>query len=946
MSIRTVTASGSLALSTFFLLSLLGVQCRERGESALIPLPEHPRPDFMRSEWVNLNGQWDFSLDSLEVGEKQGWPKGEIPFPRKITVPFSWAAPLSGIGVKDIHVAWYARNISVPREWKRKRVFLVIGACDFAATAWLNGKLLGTHEGGYIPFEFDLSDSLARRGGNRLVLRVEDKPVRGRMVGKQVYGEAKGIWQTVYLEARSPVHITTVRFIPNIVTGHVRAEALLSGKPRNDLTLEAAFPNGEVAAVRTDIPMGNGGATLDIPLPKARLWSLEDPYLYEAELSLIKDGEKIDRVLTYFGMRSIGTACLPGSTDRYVTLNGSPVYLKMTLDQSYHSEGYYTFPSDALMKGEIERAKALRLNTLRIHIKTELPRKLYWADKLGLLLMCDIPNIGGEPDTYGRRNWETAAWRQIERDFNHPSIFSWILFNESWGLATGRDYLPETREWVKSLYYRAKEADPTRLVEDNSPDQSRLWHVASDINSWHAYLPGYRWAEFMDNVVKNTCAGSAWNYITPYRQNDIPMMNSECGNVWGYRGGTGDVDIAYEYHLMINEFRKRPKISGFLFTEFHDVINEWNGYYRFDRSLKDFGLAELCPGMEVNHFHSDVYPIPGDDFKMTVAPGDSFFVPLRISVLTDRAPSSLTVQTLLHGWNRLGDHKEYSIGRMSVPARPWALTAAPPMMLTAPDEECLAMLCTYVMSGKGDTLGVNFVPIRVLAGDAPRREAVSGAGEVVRLAPNKFSKAEWSVKQSAVFDSLKAWGTGKGYFEYAFPWPDGLEPSQTRGVEFIAELAARTVQGKDMADSHVSMGIEQVSAKGVDPGHNPNSYPMTDTTRHPSKATITLNGLEPQVVELEDDPADHRGVLSWLAQKEDGNLREAGSYGYLVRVKFSPEAAAKAAKEGALVVRLAVNEAGEHSGGLCVYGEKFGRYPVEPTVLIQSVQNPKSKVHN
>lgn len=568
-----------------------------------IPLPEHPRPDFMRSEWLNLNGQWSFALDSLDVGMKENWQSGETPFPLTITVPFSWAAPLSGIGRKDVHNAWYARDISVPSAWKDKRVYLVIGASDCVTTVWLNGVRVGEHEGGYTPFEFDLTEHLAKRGPDKLVIAVEDKPVKGRLVGKQVYGEAKGIWQTVYLEARPELHITRAHFTPDPDNGLVRVDIGISRPAGEAVRVKIAFDDHEAGTAMLSIPSGGEGLTMNVPIDNPHLWSLDDPYLYDLDVVLLKDGVETDRVRSYFGMRTIGVAKLPGSGHTYVTLNGEPVYLFLALDQAYHEEGFYTFPSDDFMRGEIERAKEIGLNGLRIHIKTEMPRKLYWADRLGLLLQCDVPNIGGEPDGYGRANWEHTAHNQFERDYNHPSIFSWVLFNETWGLFTrvekspgeyGNVYLPETQEWVRRSYEEAKKTDPSRLVEDNSP--CNYDHVVTDINSWHVYTPGYNWKRHLDDVVKNTYPGSPWNYIGGNVQGDEPLMNSECGNVWGYRGGTGDVDIAYEYHIMVNEYRRRPKICGFLFTEFHDVINEWNGYYRFDRSLKEFGLHELCPG--------------------------------------------------------------------------------------------------------------------------------------------------------------------------------------------------------------------------------------------------------------------------------------------------------------------------------------------------------------
>jgi beta-galactosidase/beta-glucuronidase len=289
-----------------------------------------------------------------------------------------------------------------------------------------------------------------------------------------------------------------------------------------------------------------------------KLWDIDDPFLYEMTINL-SDGNIKDEVSTYFGMRKISAIDIPGKNFKYVALNNKPIYLKLSLDQSYHPEGFYTFPSDAFMKEDIQRAKNLGLNGLRIHIKSEIPRKLYWADKLGLLIQSDIPNYWGEPDSIAKSNWEYIAEKQIERDYNHPSIFSWVLFNETWGLFSRdsltdkRSYLPETQDWVKTWYYKTKEYDPVRLVEDNSPCN---WdHVITDINTWHSYSPARHWSGFLDMVVENTFPGSEFNFTGGNVQGDQPMFNSECGAVWGYSGSTGDIDITWEYHIMMNEFR-------------------------------------------------------------------------------------------------------------------------------------------------------------------------------------------------------------------------------------------------------------------------------------------------------------------------------------------------------------------------------------------------------
>jgi len=306
-------------------------------------------------------------------------------------------------------------------------------------------------------------------------------------------------------------------------------------------------------------------ADFEIKIPTSRLWSLDDPFLYEVQASLSGSGTRSDSVDSYFGMRKIGVVKLPGSGFTYVALNNKPVYLQLTLDQSYHPDGFYTFPSDEFMRDEILRTRRIGLNGQRLHVKIDVPRKLYWADRLGVLIMADVPNSWGEPAAEMRAETETALRGMIARDFNHPSIFSWVVFNETWGLQQKdgkRTYLPETQEWVGSMFKLAKSLDPSRLVEDNSP--CNYDHVLTDINSWHVYLPGYAWREHLDKVSANAFPGSKWNFIGDRAQADQPLLNSECGNVWGYEGSAGDVDWSWDYHIMINEFRRHPKVCGWL----------------------------------------------------------------------------------------------------------------------------------------------------------------------------------------------------------------------------------------------------------------------------------------------------------------------------------------------------------------------------------------------
>jgi hypothetical protein len=304
-----------------------------------------------------------------------------------------------------------------------------------------------------------------------------------------------------------------------------------------------------------------------------------------------KLGSTMTRLKLISECAKISVVNLPGTEFPYVAINDKPVYLQLTLDQSYHPEGFYTFPTDAFMRKEIELAKSIGLNGIRPHIKSEIPRKLYWADKLGVLVMADLPNSWGDPDAKMQLEAENTFRDMVKRDFNHPAIFSWILFNETWGLRTHVEeagkkeaqYLPETQMWVSSMYYLAKSLDPTRLVEDNSICCG-AGHTVTDLNSFHDYLPGWEWDNHLNDLTEKSFEGSTFQFESGFKQGKQPKINSECGNVWGYEGSTGDVDYSWDYHRMINSFRKYPEVAGWLYTEHHDVINEWNGYWRFDRT--------------------------------------------------------------------------------------------------------------------------------------------------------------------------------------------------------------------------------------------------------------------------------------------------------------------------------------------------------------------------
>lgn len=889
-----------------------------------IPLPEHPRPDFERSEWINLNGQWDFTFDS-SVGLAAVRNSEGVSFDKKILVPFGWGSPASGVE-DGADVGWYRRNISIPESWKGKRIFLVVGASDWETRVWLNGSELGTHQGGYTPFEFELTDYISEPlSMQNLVIRADDTPNNQHITGKQGYGNVRGIWQTVYLEVRGLNYIDMVHFSPDIDRSSVKAEIVLDSPASKKANVRLTFKD----ASQPDVVIKAGGKknlTVDVPLKNQHLWDLDDPYLYEMTIALEEGGTVSDRVESYFGQRKISTTLLPGTDYPYVALNNKPLYLQLTLDQSYHPDGYYTFPSDEFMRNEILISKRLGLNGNRIHIKVEVPRKLYWADRLGLLVMADTPNWWDEPRDEGKKDWEHAMSQMIRRDYNHPSIFAWVNFNETWGLFTPwegdhREYRKETQEWVRDMYHLAKNLDPTRLVEDMSPCNHD--HVQSDINSWHAYLPGYGWETFLDESCSNTYPGSSWNYTSGNYQNGVPMMNSECGNVWGYDGSTGDVDITWDYHQMMNAFRAHPKCAGWLYTEHHDVINEWNGYVRFDRTWKIDGLDEFVPGMTISDFHSPYYISPRCDLYFEAAAGSVRSITPFLSVMTDKDQGSMTLETSLAGWDSLGlPVQETAVGSMTIPFTPYGNVLLDPVSVQVPRENGLYTVRFVLKGANGRVLHRNFVLIRV--------KDSSPVKGTVTFAPDSFVDSKWSRRQWNVMSGRKVNGAGSGYFEFEVALPEDLGSGNDALLVF--EASAKQLFGKDREGAeHSGVGGDFMRGEGThDPCRLPNSYSQTDATLFPSFLRVTVNGTVCGTQFLPDDPADHRGALSWSVQKRDKTLDEAGSYGYRVEVSI-PKRLLKAGEKA--LIRFEVPEGVD--GGLAIYGKDAGHYPLDPTLILR-----------
>ena len=906
-----------------------------------IPRPEYPRPDWERQEWLNLNGKWSFRLqpdgpDTVSGGEKPASFDGEI------TVPFSWASPLSGVGRNETGVGWYKREVAWSPSDESALVFLRFGAVDYECEVWVNGVSLGSHRGGYGDFEFDATGAWRKDAINEIVVRAEDRDEKFQARGKQGYGEIRGIWQPVWLEARPRSYVRQAKFDTKL-DGTVKVRASVVAAKAGRASLAFSFAGGAVRHEESfDLAPGDNGVEVAFRVDDPRLWSPEAPYLYEGEMKLVS-AEGTDAVSTYFGIREVGTAPFGEREYRWVTLNGKPIYLNGALDQSFHETGYFTYPTDDEMREEIYLLKRLGLNFVRIHIKPEEPRKLYWADKLGMLVMEDMPCFWGNPDETARSAYESEAREILDRDYNHPSIFSWIMFNETWGLKTdarslgltGGDgaqaqsgYLPETQEWVRSIYRWAKSVDPTRIVEDNSPCN---WdHVETDLNTWHFYLNGYEQVRaHVQEVVEKTYPGSSFNCIGGNVQGDAPLMNSECGNVWGFANGAGDSDLAWHYRYMMNEFRRHDKMCGFVFTELRDVTNEFNGYYRLDGREKLFGYEGFVPGMSLADLHSPDFVVIDAPPCRTVQAGESVSVPLLVSSFSDRRHGKkLRLEwELWHdnlGIRVSGDRGSIELDWNGFGVKP----LAEPLTFRVPNQDALAVLAITLREGDGSVVTRNFTTFDVRGGSAA--PVFDADGRFVSVPVTAFAEATFPYQWNAIQGS-KANGGRSGKFVYDVELPAQSELGLVRHAEIYFEASAKRLLARNVEGARErAHDISFMHGADAAVEYNSNTYYMTDTERHPSLIRVLVDGNAAAELYLPDNPADSRGALSHHYQEVHNKLDEAGSYGYLCKVAIPSAVLAKLDRSRRFRLTL---EAGD--GGLALYGRNAGRYPFDILVRVQ-----------
>lgn len=595
-----------------------------------IPRPEHPRPQFKRDAWMNLNGPWNFAFDFGLSGVERGWHTDPSGFDKEIIVPFCPESELSGLGYTDmIPAVWYHRTLTIPSDWKGKRVFLHFGGVDYDCRAWVNGELAGRHYGGGVSFEFEITEYLNDGENDIVVCALDDENSGMQPLGKQtsyVYDPAQwstaymrttGIWQTVWVEARTDNYIQKVIIKPDVDKSRFILEPSFDQIDR-DAVLKTTLMSQEGKTIKTITSELVEGTPVILDVPKPNLWYPDHPYLYQFKFELVKNGEATDQVESYAGMRKIH---LEGNK---IFLNNELLYLRFVLDQGFYPDGIWTAPSDEALKADIELSMAVGFNGARLHQKVFEERFHYWADKLGYLTSGEFYDFGMQ--------WKNAQcvmnhereWREIVlRDINHPSIIFWTPFNET--IRGARADMEIHRRAINNIMDLTHALDDTRPVHS----VSGFVQVHTDIYSDHNY---HQDAEMLKRNYAELTPESNWEqdytagaglavpydgqpfWVAEYSGTfwDVNEIIPDDPDKWGYGKG---VRTEIENKLARNRWVRtsikptpemiedaiekqtqailaNPYISGFCFCQFVDVEGEVNGIYTYDRELK-FDAARL-----------------------------------------------------------------------------------------------------------------------------------------------------------------------------------------------------------------------------------------------------------------------------------------------------------------------------------------------------------------
>lgn len=541
-------------------------------------LPEYPRPIMQRPEWKNLNGLWDYAIVKAGSAEPAN-------FDGEILVPFAVESSLSGVmkRVGDENELWYKRSFTVPSNWKGKKVMLNFGAVDWRSEIFINDIKVGTHQGGYTPFSFDVTPFLNKSGTQKLVVKVWDPTDKGYQPrGKQTsrpegiwYTPVTGIWQTVWLEPVAEKFIKNVRTVPNIDNSSLKVEVEACAANYADLYEVVVFDGGKQIATAK----ASTSQSVNISIPDQKLWDTENPFLYDMKVKLISNGKVLDEVDSYFAMRKVSTKRDENGIVR-LQLNNKDQFQFGPLDQGWWPDGLYTAPSDEALKYDIVKTKDLGFNMIRKHVKVEPARWYTHCDQLGILVWQDMPSGDRSPrwemrqyfdGTELKRSAESEAnfraeWKAImDYLYSNPSIVVWVPFNEAWGqFKTG-----EIAEWTKTY-------DPSRLV---NPASGGNHYTVGDMLDLHKY-PGPEM--YLYDAQRATVLGEYGGIGWPLEGH---LWSTDRN--WGYVQFKNSKDVTDKYVEYAEELLKMIKagFSAAVYTQTTDVEGEVNGFMTYDRKV-------------------------------------------------------------------------------------------------------------------------------------------------------------------------------------------------------------------------------------------------------------------------------------------------------------------------------------------------------------------------
>ena len=571
----------------------------------------YPRPQFVRKNWINLNGEWKFVFDDENCGEIKEWYNG-LPEGMKIIVPFTYETKKSGIEDQRCHeYIWYERTMQADLEKlnKHQHFLLHFEGSDYVTKLWVNGNYVGCHRGAYERFSFDITSFLQEN--NRIVVKVEDSFDASQPRGKQrwlpeSYGcwyiQTTGIWKTVWGEYVSEVHLDSVKMTPNLANHSLNlVYEMVSHKNdwEDDIEIETRvsfqghlITDNKIKVLRkiTEVSLNifcNRWEAMEWGIKK---WSPDQPHLYDIEFTVRENGKVIDEIGSYFAMREIS---IDGNN---LLLNGEPLYQRLILDQGYWKDSHLTPPSEEALIEDVEKVLKLGYNGVRKHQKTEDERFLYWCDVKGVLVWSEMASAYEYSDKAVRQF--TEEWLAIvKQNYNHPSIIVWTPFNESWGIAEVRNRNVE-QYFTEGIYYMTKSLDPYRPVIVNDGWE----HTVSDILTLHDYeeageILKRRYTEHKDEILNSTYSHNRnkMAFAKGYQYKGQPVIISEFGGIafnnddtgWGYgKKVNSKAEFIERFDSITTAVKELPYVCGYCYTQLTDVQQEINGLMDIDRNFK------------------------------------------------------------------------------------------------------------------------------------------------------------------------------------------------------------------------------------------------------------------------------------------------------------------------------------------------------------------------